>query len=148
MWLLCVCVAVVWAPLVSLSLESCLVVKLRTVVCVAVAKKRSAPPSRCSSPCITPSRTLKVSLRALRCAFHTHNISSFLHVYIYIYHMLTFKNNNNNDNFILSVSNICFFNPVFRNLIIFLCISFSRATIFYCSVFVALNIWMSSITDG
>lgn len=148
MWLLCVCVAVVWAPLVSLSLESCLVVKLRTVVCVAVAKKRSAPPSRCSSPCITPSRTLKVSLRALRCAFHTHNISSFLHVCIYIYHMLTFKNNNNNDNFILSVSNICFFNPVFRNLIIFLCISFSRATIFYCSVFVALNIWMSSITDG
>lgn len=147
MWLLCVCVAVVWAPLVSLSLESCLVVKLRTVVCVAVAKKRSAPPSRCSSPCITPSRTLKVSLRALRCAFHTHNISSFLHVYIYIIclHLKIII-------IIMIILSyqfpICFFNPVFRNLIIFLCISFSRATIFYCSVFVALNIWMSSITDG
>ena len=55
--------AALWAPPVSQPLESCLVVKLRTAVCVAVGKKQSARPSRCSSPCITLNRTRRVSLR-------------------------------------------------------------------------------------
>ena len=52
-----------WVPLVSLQSDDCLAVKWRTAVCVAVARRQSAPHSHCSSPCITLNRTLKVSLQ-------------------------------------------------------------------------------------
>lgn len=61
--LCCVDDTVLWVLLVSPPSENCLELKLRTAVCVAVARRRCARPSRCSSPCITPNRTLKVSLK-------------------------------------------------------------------------------------
>lgn len=71
-------IAVLWAPLVSLSLENFLDVKLKTAVCAAVERRRSAPPSPCSSPCTTLNKTLKVSFPHIVLLFevwpHTTNV--------------------------------------------------------------------------